>query len=489
MSAFDPDGTRLPVKIDSTSNGEFAPIRLPPAVQRAIGEAHRTAGENARRLGLGRRTFLTTACGAAATLLALGRAHAAMGRAGGFFDLPGEAALDRQLAEAALAKRDFIFDVQGHHVNPKGGWIGRLSPGDRPLRGMAGAACGLGSDELLGYLRCFDAERFVKDVFLDSDTDMMVLSFTPAPYDNQMLTIDDAKATRALVKALDGTDRLLLHCPVNPSFEGGLAPMARAAAEHRVAAWKTYTQFGPTGGGSGFFLDDPHTGIPFVEKARELGVPMIAVHKGLPFGREGYAYSTCVDVGRVAARYPDVRFLIYHAGFDPAVREGPYDPRSRAGVDVLVTSLRDNGLGPGRNVYAELGSTWRHLMLHDPGQAAHVIGKLLLHVGADRLLWGTDSVWYGSPQDQIQAFRAFQIAPELRERHGYPELTPALKAKIFAGNALAAYGVERPSFLNRASADPIAPLQARYAEAPDPAFETYGPRNRREYLAFLRSSG
>lgn len=57
------------------------------------------------------------------------------------------------------------------------------------------------------------------------------------------------------------------------------------------------------------------------------------------------------------------------------------------------------------------------------------------------MLWGTDSVSYGSPQDQIQAFRAFQIAPELHERYGYSELTPALRAKIFGLDALPIYPV------------------------------------------------
>ena len=60
------------------------------------------------------------------------------------------------------------------------------------------------------------------------------------------------------------------------------------------------------------------------------------------------------------------------------------------------------------------------------------------------MLWGTDSLWYGSPQDQIQAFRAFEISPELQERYGYPALTPEVKRKILGGNALALYGVDRP---------------------------------------------
>jgi predicted TIM-barrel fold metal-dependent hydrolase len=485
----DPEGTRLPVKIDTTTNGEFSPRPLPPQICAAIAEAHRDASAHARRLGLGRRTFLTSACGVASTLLALGRAHAAAGQTGGFFELPPEAALEPQVAQATLARRDFIFDVQGHHVNPQGAWISKVPPGSQPLKELSGSACGLGQGEMLGYLRCFGADRFVKDVFLDSDTDMMVLSFVPAAYDNQPLTLAEARATRALVKALDGTDRLLLHCPVNPNYPNGLEVMDRVLAEDKVAAWKIYTQAGPTGPGSGFLLTDPKFGIPFIEKARALRVPMIAIHKGLPFGPKGYEHSTCVDVGPAAKAYPDVNFLLYHAGYDQDVPEGAYNPRARGGIDVLVKSLADNNIGPNANVYAELGSTWRLLMMRDPTQAAHVIGKLLKHVGQDRLLWGTDSVWYGSPQDQIQAFRAFQIAPELRDKHGYPELTPALKAKIFAANALKVYKVQQPSFLKKADADSIMRLRADYAENPDPAFETYGPRTRREYLALKRLGG
>ena len=51
---------------------------------------------------------------------------------------------------------------------------------------------------------------------------------------------------------------------------------------------------------------------------------------------------------------------------------------------------------------------------HDPDQAAHALGKLLRYVGEDNVLWGTDAIWYGSPQPQIMAFRAFQITEDLQ---------------------------------------------------------------------------
>ena len=67
----DPEGTRLPIKLDTTTNGEFAPIPLAPVHRRATALAHAMADANARRLRMTRRTFLVSACGAATTLLGM----------------------------------------------------------------------------------------------------------------------------------------------------------------------------------------------------------------------------------------------------------------------------------------------------------------------------------------------------------------------------------------------------------------------------------
>jgi hypothetical protein len=138
-------------------------------------------------------------------------------------------------------------------------------------------------------------------------------------------------------------------------------------------------------------------------------------------------------------------------------------------------------------VYAELGSTWR-LLMRDPDSAAHALGKLFKHCGEGNVLWGTDSIWYGSPQDQIQAFRTFQIAPELRAKHGYPEITPALRAKVFGLNAIQVYSVP-DAVLRKHVRDRVAKDREEYRERPDPAFTTYGPRTRREFLTLKAWGG
>jgi hypothetical protein len=63
-------------------------------------------------------------------------------------------------------------------------------------------------------------------------------------------------------------------------------------------------------------------------------------------------------------------------------------------------------------------------------------------VGEDNVVWGTDCLFYGSPQDQIQALRSFHISDEFQERYGYPRLTKELKAKILGLNGARLYGVD-----------------------------------------------
>ena len=474
----DPDGTRLPIKLDTATNGEFAPVPLAPVHRLAHALAFDAASEGARRLHLSRRAFLVSACGAASTLLAMNAAHARRGARGGYYDIPPEAALDLQLARSALDRNDFIFDVQGHFVNPTGAWLTTLPPGAQPLRFAETRGCAAASQPGLAYLQCIGPDEFIKDVFLDSDTDLIVLSFVPSTRKGEPLTIEEAASTARIVEKMQGTHRMYLHGRVNPNQDGDLDAMDALAEKYPIAAWKTYTQWGPDG--NGFFLDDDR-GLALIEKARKLGIRNVAVHKGLPFGPQSYEHSTCVDVGRVAKRYPDVNFLIYHSGFVTGEAEGPYDPQRSDGIDALITSLLQNGITPGGNVYAELGSTWRFLM-RDPDQAAHAVGKLLKHVGEDNVLWGTDSIWYGSPQDQIQAFRTFQISDAFAERFGYPKITPAARAKVFGRNALKVYRVPEDVLKRHLARDRVALDRGRYREEPDPAFVTYGPKTRREFL-------
>ena len=458
MTEFsDPDGKRLPIKLDSTSNGEFVPVPLDAAGRAANRLAQRWASENSQRRGVDRRSFMVSACGAASTLLAFNAANAAAGRVGGYFELDRIAAVDPDAALEQLGRAEFVFDVQGHFVGRNG--LGRTALGG--------------------------ADQFIKDIFLDSDTDMMVLSFIPSRRERELLSIAEADQTRRIVEKMEGTHRLLLHGRVNPNQPGDLEGMDELAERWGVVAWKCYTQWGPDG--RGFFLHQD-LGLRLIEKARALGVRNICVHKGLPFGRRSYEHSLASDIGIVARMFPDVNFLVYHSGFIAGQREGAYDPRRGEGVDELIRSVEENGVPRNGNVYAELGSTWRFAM-RDPDSAAHILGKLVKHIGESNVLYGSDCIWYGSPQDQIQAFRSFQISERFQQKYGYPRMTPKLRAQIFGLNAARPYGIDVAEVLRRARGDAIARRRAEYRERPDPHFLTFGPRTRRQFLANLKARG
>jgi uncharacterized protein len=479
--ASEPRQGVLPIKVDPTSNGEFRPVPLTETVARANALAAERIGDHARRIGVGRRAFLQSLCGAATTLMTLNEAFAARGNVGGAFRLPKESALETAAAESALAGDEFIFDVQTHMVDPAGKW--RENAGEYWEQVLADFPQGSCGDR--DPVDCFSAEQFIKDVFMDSDTQLAVLSFVPELPERNPLSLEEAERVRTLVERMEGANRLFLHAMVVPNAPDiePLELMQEAVARYPIKAWKCYTQWGPEG--TGFELDDPNVGIPFIEQARALGVRNICIHKGLLFSGFPEELGRCADVGRAAKLFADMNFIIYHSGFETSHRERPYDPQSATqGVDTLIKSVLDNGIAPNSNVYAELGSTWRFVM-RDPTTAAHLLGKLLVHIGQDNVLWGTDSIWYGSPQDQIQAFRSFEIAPDLVEAHGYPELTPDLKRKVFGLNGARVYEVEVPEQRKKTEADPIGTRKAAYRDWAAPSFETFGPKTDREYEALL----
>ncbi len=486
----DPDGTRLPVKLDNASNGEFLPRVLPEHFEHINRMAIQRAAANARRLNLSRREFLVSLSGAATCLLVMNEVSAAMGRTGGHFVVPADAGLDAGSASAALGKKEFIFDIQTHHFDPPKTWTEVTPWSDAIIETAEATDCNVLPDHAFGHMSCTDSRAFVREIFMDSETDAAVLSFVPTVEDKMPLSYQEASATRQIVNAMEGNKRLLLHGRIIPSLPGDLERMTGVLENWDICAWKTYTQYGPDRA-TGWWLDDEETGQPFLDKVRESGVRTVCIHKGLPLpfplmGDQNVEYKSCRDVGPAAKANPDISIIIYHSGVDPDFKEGPFVPGNPvSGADTLIQSMLDAGVPPNSNIYAELGTTW-HALMRDPDQAAHLLGKLLKYVGEDNVVWGTDCIFYGSPQDQIQAFRTFQISAEYREKYGYPELTDEIRARVFGLNSVRAYNLDLEDFAKTTQSDVITQARSIYAGREDPTFKTYGPKTRRDFLTLAR---
>ena len=473
----------LPIKLGPCSNGEYVPPPPSPLIRETWHRADADIERTARRLGLSRRRFLATLGASAAVLLALDgctKDRAASerrdGGPGGTFDLPPESTTEPEAA-AGLTGDEFIMDVQGHLLDYD---LEQPTRDDGFWRGFPQADC-----EADDPRTCFDAEHFLDLYFLQSDTSVVVLSAVPIIGPDSPLSIDVMERTRRIARALCRDERVLLHGQANPnvgSLEQQLASMDELVADHPITAWKVYTH-APA---PGWYLDDhdpaaAQVGEAFLRKAADTR-PIVCVHKGLSGGSP---YATPADIGPAARAHRDISFVVYHSGYETTTTEGPYEPATRdQGVNRLVATLEDAGIGPGENVYAELGSTWRQVM-GDPTQAAHVLGKLLTAVGPERILWGTDSIWYGTPQDQIRAFRAFRITEEFQERFGYPALTDEVKARILGRNAAELYGVEPTKVTCPFTREE---LQAA-REAEPVAFRTLGPTTAREVRELIAHHG
>lgn len=395
----------------------------------------------------------------------------------------GSGGLDAMLAPGKAPScaegNELIIDLQTHFGTPEVDPIGALAL-DAFIRapdasrfpwivrspGVAGAGK-------------YDRTEYIAQILMGSDTTIGVLSNLPYELGADgvgvrgfpALTNEDVRGGADYFES-QFPGRILTQCAVMPNdrLDLQLAMMERNAATFDL--WNTHTAWSPNGDG-GYWLNGPE-GHAMLQKGIDLGAPVFCIHKCLPRPDSNATYTNPKDVGPAARAFPDAHLVIYASAFElgfpdgqrsssfgPVLGshpEGPYPgdnpsdptlatafPRDRS-VNALITSLRDAGIGPNginlpgfegmpeTHVYVDCATVWANLMTR-PIEAQHYWGKLLKHIGEDRILWGTDCLWFGSPQPLIEGFRTFTISDELQNKYGYPALTQARKEKILGRNA------------------------------------------------------
>ena len=183
------------------------------------------------------------------------------------------------------------------------------------------------------------------------------------------------------------------------------------------------------------------------------------------------------DVEKAARDFPDLNFIVYHSGLksvEEAVRSDVTRPATRVDwvTDLCEIRTRNPKL---TNIYAELGSTFGLSVITSPLLCGRILGMLIQALGADHVLWGTDSIWWGSPRWQIEALRRFQMPEVLMQRLGYAPLTGDVKARILGLNAASLFGVDPGAVLNPMPADFVSRMKAAYLEeGPRPSLTQYG---------------
>jgi predicted TIM-barrel fold metal-dependent hydrolase len=352
------------------------------------------------------------------------------GSDGGFMIDP-EMCMDEQFADMVFKRDYFILDFQTHHTNEG-------SPG--PV-----------FDECMDGAECTSPDTYVRKIFEMSDTTVAVLSGLPAQIDEATNDLsgfafknEDMRNSRdrvnkaaRMLNPMAG-ERMVAHCQISPKNnpEANARMMMENKQKYDTRGWKCYP---PTEGG--WFL---HENDAFIQTAIELDEPLVCLHKGFPFQGWSRVHANPIpDVPVVAMRYPNVNFVVYHSAYDSAHVEGPFNPDPNpddGGTDRLWKAIQDNNLA-NKNVYAEMGSAWV-LSMKDPVIAQHYIGKALKYIGEDRVVWGSECVWFGSPQNQIEAMKMFKISTEFQDMYGYPDFTDTIRRKIFGLNGAGLYRVD-----------------------------------------------
>ncbi|HXM80633.1 MAG TPA: amidohydrolase family protein [Burkholderiales bacterium] len=493
--ADEADAMRSPIPTQVVSNGEYLPF--PQTLQQRQVEARiaELAGYASRKLGTSRRRFLASAGGMAAAFLAMNEVF------GRFFEVSPLEMFGPAYAADGVPRDLFVFDDQLHMIRQSFNGplaLRAMSQG----AGAAASAAGFDKnpfnteglpDELgrpwaawnpsLGQTPItganFHLVKFIKDIYLDSQVAVAILSNaplglfepagggkprTPRSVDESLaamnLTGFQTAAVRDFVNNLAGSTRLLAHGQIFPGREN-LGFMQQQIDQFHPDSWKGYNiaytaklDGNPESELRQWRLDDEKVAYPTYELIRnnrkELeshpGFFNICIHKGLaPAAPDTPEQGSPTDLPKAARDWPEFNFIIYHSCFGPRFFDAEAlqairSEKLRNGVPDLRWLTEFAQLSaPLPNVYAEIGTTFASCVVTFPTVCAHMLGQLMKYMGPRRIVFGSDSLWYGAPQWQIEAFWRFQIPESMAKKYGYPQLTAEDKRRILGLNSAGLY--------------------------------------------------
>jgi uncharacterized protein len=479
-----------PMPTQLVSNEEYIPrpqTEPQKQVEHLIGEMSEL---RAKKLGMDRRAFMATSMGLATCFLASNKVW------GNNFDVMEEETWEPQASAERYPKGEyFIMDVQAHFTD---GYALNF----RNMEFVKNMGFQLSNDK-----EAYSFRNFVKEMFFDSDTDMLVISGVPGRERtrDEKGNVPEGRArgggvlpswlmahARDEINRLAGSTRALSQGNLAPNHYWDtvnnrmdktmlLEQMDREVQQYKIASWKWYCHTDPGRSGGGFQMDDDNS-MWFYEESKKRGIKLISVHKGYSYQSRTLGHlANPKDVEKAALTHPDFNFVVYHS----AIKHGPnepdwlksnrYDPTTgdfewhAVLMDIKKRNPKMN------NVYCEIGSFFAPLVIADPILCMHGMGKNIKYYGSDHVVWGTDCLWWGSPQWAIDAFKRFQISDEMCAKFGYRKITKEDKARIFGLNAAKLYGIDLKKKRNALPADALDKLKMAYLDrGAEPSLEASG---------------
>ena len=438
-----------PIPVQSVSSDEFMAGPQTEKQREFEARVKRMGAATAKRLGMSRRRFFQTAAGMATAFLAMNETY------GPLFGISRAEAQTPEMADerARRLSGQFIMDMHTHFLRP--GTRIKTFINQRNAVGKAGWNPALKDKEQTIDDLMF--QNYLKEVYLDSDTKVALISGAPSEVPEDWFLTNDMKAlARADVNGLAKSRRMMSHAIFTPGYPGWLEQVDYAIEKLKPDSMKGYTIGDNTNKDLSkhpWRLDDEKLVYPAYEKFLKAGLRNVCIHKGLfpPSVEKQFphllAYSDVRDVAKAAKDWPQLNFIIYHGGYRWAGGGNAVDAWKQFEETGRIEWITDLAEIPGRhgvkNVYADVGQLFAQSTIADPRVSAVMMGQLVKGMGADHVCWGTDAIWTGSPQWQIEALRRLEIPDELQRKFGLPALGPAdgpVKSAIFGGNNARLYG-------------------------------------------------
>jgi len=479
LKAAETGQARTPIPTAMVSSDEYVPVPQTEKQREVQARLMQMGGELAAHQGLSRRRFFQTASGMAAAFVAMNQSF------GDLFDASAAEAASPDMADerAAGLRGQFIMDMHTHFLRDDT----RLDQFVRAREavGARGWNPQLTGEQTIEHLKF---ANYFKEVFLDSDTKIALISSAPSDIPQDwFLTNEQMAAARAKVNGEAGTTRMMSHAIFTPGAPGWLEQLDASLAL-RPDSVKGYTVGDNTHKETSRYpwrMDDEAVTYKGYERMVKAGVRNVCVHKGL-FGRQTaerfpnlLPYADVRDVAKAAKDWPQLNFIIYHSAYRlgvPAEARAEFESTGRLEWATDLAEIPEkHGV---TNVYGDLGQVFAQTMIAEPTVCAAALGTLIRGLGADHVCWGSDAVWTGSPQWQIEGLRRLEIPEDMQRKHGFKPLGPAdgpVKTAIFGGNNARLYGVDVPAARAALEADRFALVKADYiANGPRPSNRRYG---------------
>jgi predicted TIM-barrel fold metal-dependent hydrolase len=434
-----------PIPAQCVSSDEYMPSPQNEKQREFEARIREYGSELARQHGMTRRAFFKTAAGMAAAFVAMNETYGplyAVSRA--------EAATPEMADERARGlKNQFIMDMHTHFLRDDTRVTAFIA--QRAAVGQLGwNPMTKDKEQTIDDLKF---ANYFKEIYLDSDTKVACISGAPSEEPRDWFLTNEMKFdARAKVNKEAGTKRMFSHAIFTPGYPGWMEKVESDMEKLKPDSFKGYTIGDNTNkhlSKHPWRLDDEKLVYPFYERLVKASkttpsLVNVCVHKGLfpPSVEKDFpqflAYSDVRDVGQAAKDWPQLNFIVYHSGWRWTGPDAPklaWEHFQKTGRIEWVTDLAEIPAKYGvKNVYGDLGQLFAWTTTANPSLGAAVMGTLGRGLGYDHVVWGTDAVWTGAPQWQIEALRRLEIPDDMQKKYGYSPLGAAdgpVKRQIF----------------------------------------------------------